>query len=164
LKNCTSAIKVRSLEQLIEFNKNHADIEMPYFGQDVLISAQQKGNLDSEEYKKALENVLRSNGPEGIDRAMDKYEIDAIIAPTGGPSWPIDVINGDHFMGGSSSPAARSGYPSITVPMGFIHNLPIGISFFAEAFSEAKLISFAYAYEQATKHRQPPKFIPTFAS
>lgn len=162
LKNCSLEINVRSLEHLIEFNKNHASREMPYFGQEVLISAQQKGDLNSEEYVKALENVLKSNGPEGIDRVMDKYKIDAIIAPTGGPSWPIDVINGDHFMGGSSSPAARSGYPSITVPMGFIHSLPVGISFFSEAFSEPKLIAFAYAYEQATKHRQPPKFIPTF--
>lgn len=162
LKNCTSEIKIRSLEQLIAFNKDHADKEMPFFGQEILIAAQEKGDLNSDEYKKALDNVLKSNGPEGIDRVMDKYNVDAIIAPTGGPAWPTDVITGDHFLGGSSSPAARSGYPSITLPMGFIHGLPIGISFFSEAFSEAKLISFAYAYEQATKHRKAPKFIPTF--
>ena len=162
LKNCSSDIKVRSLEQLIKFNTDHADKEMPYFGQEVLIAAQKKEDLNSEEYKKALENVLKSNGPEGIDRILAKHEIDAIIAPTGGPAWPIDVITGDHFLGGSSSPAARSGYPSITVPLGFIHSLPVGISFFAEAFSEPKLIGFAYAYEQATKHRKAPQFIPTF--
>lgn len=162
LKNCTSDIVIRSLEQLIAFNKDHADKEMPFFGQEILIAAQEKGDLNSDEYKKALDNVLKSNGPEGIDRVMDKYNVDAIIAPTGGPAWPTDVITGDHFLGGSSSPAARSGYPSITLPMGFIHGLPIGISFFSEAFSEAKLISFAYAYEQATKHRKAPKFIPTF--
>ena len=162
LKNCTSEINVRSLEQLIKFNKDHANNEMPYFGQEVLIAAQEKGDLNSEEYKKALDHVLKSNGPEGIDRVIDKYELDAIIAPTGSASWPIDVINGDHYIGGSSSPAARSGYPNITVPMGFIHKLPVGISFFAEAFSEPKLISFAYAYEQETKHRHPPEFIPTF--
>ncbi|MCK5208333.1 MAG: amidase, partial [Cyclobacteriaceae bacterium] len=162
LKNCSSDIKIRSLEQLIKFNKDHASKEMPFFGQEILIAAQEKGDLNSEEYKKAIENVLKSNGPEGIDRILDNYEIDAIIAPTGAPSWPIDVINGDHHMGGSSSPAARSGYPNITVPMGIIHELPVGISIFAEAFSEPKLISFAYAYEQATKHRKAPKFIPTF--
>ncbi len=162
LKNCSSDIKIRSLEQLIKFNTDHADKEMPFFGQEILIVAQKKGDLNSEEYKKALENVLQSNGADGIDRVLDKYEIDGIIAPTGGPAWPIDVITGDHFLGGSSSPSARSGYPSITVPMGFIHKLPVGISFFAEAFSEPKLIGFAYAYEQATKHRKPPEFFPTF--
>ncbi len=163
LENCSSDIKIRSLEQLIQFNTDHADKEMLFFGQEILIAAQEKGDLNTDEYKKAIENVLKSNGPEGIDRVMDKYEIDAIIAPTGGPSWPIDVINGDHHMGGSSSPAARSGYSGITVPTGFIHKLPVGISFFAEAFSEPKLISFAYAYEQATKHRKAPEFIPTFS-
>jgi len=162
LKKCSSDIKVRSLEELIKFNKDHAEKELPYFGQEILLNAQEKGDLNSEEYKKALEHVLKSNGPEGIDYVIDKYEIDVIIAPTGGPSWPVDVINGDHFMGGSSSPAARSGYPNITVPMGFIHDLPVGVSFFAEAFSEPKLIGFAYAYEQATKHRKPPEFFPTF--
>lgn len=161
-KNCSSDIKIRSLEELIKFNEDHADKEMPYFGQEILIAAQEKGDLNAEEYKKALAHVLKSNGPEGIDLVMNKYKVDAMIAPTGAPSWPTDVINGDNYMGGSSSPAARSGYPNITVPMGFIHHLPVGISFFAEAFSEAKLISFAYAYEQATKHRKAPKFIPTF--
>lgn len=161
-EKCTTDIKVRSLEELIEFNKKHAGKEMPFFGQEVLLEAQEKGDLDNDEYKNALENVLRSNGPEGIDKALGKYEIYAMIAPAGSPSWPIDLINGDHFIGGSSSPAARSGYPNITVPMGCIHGLPVGISFFAEAFSEPKLISLAYAYEQATKHRKAPNFIPTF--
>jgi len=162
LSNCPSSVKVRSLEELIRFNNDHANQEMPFFGQEILLAAQEKGDLNSDEYKKALENVLKSNGPEGIDRVLEKYDVDAIIAPTGGPSWPIDVINGDHFMGGSSSPAARAGYPNITVPMGFVHELPVGISFFAQAYSESKLIGFAYAYEQATKHRKAPKFIPTF--
>jgi amidase len=121
-----------------------------------------KGDLDSDEYKKAKEHVLKANGSDGIDKVLKKYELDAIIAPTNAPSWPIDVINGDHFIGGSSSPAARSGYPNITVPMGFVHGLPIGLSIFAEAWSEPKLISLAYAYEQATKHRKAPEFIPTF--
>ena len=161
-ESCSSAINVRSLEELIKFNQEHADIEMPFFGQEILIAAQAKGDLNSDEYKKALENVLKFNGPEGIDRVLDTYGIDAIIAPTGAPSWPIDVINGDHYIGGSSSPAARSGYPNITVPMGFVHGLPVGISFFAEAFSEPKLIGLAFAYEQATKHRKAPTFMPTF--
>ncbi len=162
LKNCSSDIKIRSLEQLIKFNTDHADREMPFFGQEVLVAAQEKGDLNTSEYKKALENVLKSNGPKGIDRVLEKYNIDAIIAPTGAPSSPTDLINGDHHLGGSSSPAARSGYPNITVPMGFIHDLPVGISFFAEAFSEAKLIGFTYAYEQYTKHRRAPEFKPTF--
>lgn len=162
LQNCPPAIKVRTLEDLIKFNLEHAASEMPYFDQEIFLEAREKGDLNSAEYLKALENVLKSNGPEGIDKAMEQYKLDAIIAPTGAPAWPIDVINGDHFMGGSSSPAAQSGYPNITVPMGFIHGLPVGISFFAEAFSEPKLIGFTYAYEQATKHRKTPEFLTTF--
>lgn len=161
-EGCTSDIPVRSMEELREFNEKNADREMPYFGQELVIEAQAKGDLNSEEYKKALEHVLRANGPEGIDRVMEKYELDAIIAPTTGPSWPTDWVNGDNYPGGSSSPAARSGYPNITVPMGFVHGLPVGISIFAEAFSEPKLISLAYAYEQATKHRAAPEFLSTF--
>jgi amidase len=162
LEKCPPEVKVRSLEELIKFNSEHASMEMPFFDQEILEAAQAKGSLDSAEYQEAVANVFKSNGPEGIDRVMDKYSIDAIIAPTGAPSWPLDVINGDHFMGGSSSPAARSGYPNITVPMGFIHGLPVGLSIFAEAFSESKLISFAYAFEQATQHRKAPSFLPTF--
>jgi amidase len=162
LQNCPPAIKVKTLEDLIKFNLEHAASEMPYFDQEIFLEAREKGDLNSAEYLKALENVLKSNGPEGIDKAMTKHRLDAIIAPTGSPAWPIDVINGDHFIGGSSSPAAQSGYPNITVPMGFIHGLPVGISFFAEAFSEPKLIGFAYAYEQATKHRKTPEFLTTF--
>ncbi len=162
LQNCPPAIKVRSLEDLINFNLEHAASEMPFFDQEIFLEAREKGDLNSAEYLKALENVLKSNGPDGIDKAMERYSLDAIIAPTGGPAWPIDVINGDHFMGGSSSPAAQSGYPNITVPMGFIHGLPVGISFFSEAFSEPKLIAIAYSYEQATKHRKAPEFLTTF--
>jgi amidase len=162
LRNCNSAVKSRTLEELIKFNIEHSEHEMPFFDQEIFLAAQQKGDYDSGEYKNALENVLRSTGPEGIDKVLGKYELDAIIAPTGAPAWPTDVINGDHYVGGSSSPAARSGYPNITLPMGFIHGLPVGISFFAGAFSEPKLIGFAYAFEQATKHRKAPEFILTF--
>ncbi len=162
LANCPDNISCRTLEDLIRFNNENSAQEMPFFGQEIFIAAQEKAGLDSDAYKKALDNVLKSNGPNGIDRVLDKYGIDAIIAPTGSPAWPTDVINGDHFIGSSSSPAARSGYPNITVPMGFIHGLPVGISIFAEAYSEPKLIGFAYDYEQATKHRKAPGFIPTF--
>jgi len=162
LRNCPSSVKYRSLEDLIEFNKQNADEAMPFFDQEIFIASQEMGDLNDDDYKNALENVLTANGPEGIDRVLDSYELDVIIAPTGAPSWPIDVINGDHYMGGSSSPAARSGYPNITVPMGFVHGLPVGLSFFAEAFSEPKLIGLTYAFEQYTKHRKPPEFIPTF--
>jgi amidase len=162
LRNCPSSVKYRTLEDLIEFNKQNADEEMPFFDQEIFIASQEMGDLNADDYKNALENVLTANGPEGIDRVLDNYELDVIIAPTGAPSWPIDVINGDHYIGGSSSPAARSGYPNITVPMGFVHGLPVGLSFFAEAFSEPKLIGLTYAFEQYTKHRKPPEFIPTF--
>jgi amidase len=150
------------LEDLIRFNSENTASELPYFGQEILEAAQEKGSLNDSDYQEALENVLKANGPEGIDRVLDKYSIDAIVAPTGAPSWPIDVINGDHFMGGSSSPAARAGYPNITVPMGYVHGLPVGLSIFAEAFSESKLVAFAYAFEQATLHRKAPSFLPTF--
>lgn len=161
LQKCSSDIQVRFLEELIEFNKTHANDEMPYFGQEIFLEAQKRGDLDSESYKKALAKELTANR-NGIDRIIKKHGLNAIISPTGGPAWPIDVINGDHFMGGSSSPAARAGYPNITVPMGFVHGLPVGISFFAGAFSEPTLIGIGYAYEQAAKHRKAPTFLPTF--
>ena len=162
LQKCPSTVTRRTLEDLIEFNKQNAEVEMPFFDQEIFIAAQEMGDLNSDDYKNALKNVLTANGPEGIDHVLEKYELDAIIAPTGAPSWPIDVINGDHYMGGSSSPAARSGYPNITVPMGFVHGLPVGLSFFAEAFSEPKLIGLTYTFEQYTKHRRSPEFLPTF--
>ena len=120
--------------------------------------AQAKGDLTSEEYKKALADSKRYTGKEGIDAIMDKHQLDALIAPTNGPSWTIDWVNGDHYTGGSSSPAAISGYPSISVPMGFVHELPVGISFFGRAWSEPVLLAIAYAYEQQTKHRKAPGF------
>ena len=135
---------------------------MPWFGQEIFEIAQQKGDLNSEEYLEALKNSKLFAGKEGIDKVMDEHNLDAIIAQTNGPAWTIDWVNGDHFSGGSSSPAAISGYPNITVPMGFVEGLPIGISFFGKAWSEPKLIEIAFAYEQATKHRLAPDFIPSF--
>jgi amidase len=152
---------VKSLQEIIAFNDAHKDQEMPWFGQEIMIQAQAKGPLTEKKYLDELANDLKMSRTDGIDATMDKYKLDAIIAPTGGPAWPTDLLNGDHFTGGSSTPAAVAGYPNINVPAGFSHNLPIGISFFGRAWSEPVLIRIAYAYEQATKHRRPPTFIPT---
>ena len=149
----------RTMSEIIEFNKKNADKEMPWFGQEIFELAEEKGDLNSEEYLEALKNSKLYAGKEGIDKVMEEHNLDAIIAQTNGPAWTIDWVNGDHFSGGSSSPAAISGYPNITVPMGFVEGLPIGISFFGKAWSEPKLIEIAFAYEQATKYRKAPGFI-----
>ena len=151
----------RSLEEIIEFNERNADRELPYFGQEVFVKAQEKGPLSSKEYLEALELTQRLSREEGIDAVMDEHELDAIIAPTGGPAWVTDLVTGDRFLGGSSSMAARSGYPNISVPMGFVHGLPVGISFFGRPWSEPTLISLVYSFEQATSARRPPEFLPT---
>jgi amidase len=152
---------VKSLADIIAYNDAHKDQEMPYFGQEIMIQAQAKGPLTEKKYLDALANDIKLSRTEGIDATMDKYKLDAIVAPTGGPAWTTDLINGDHFSGASSTPAAVAGYPNINVPAGFAHNLPVGVSFFGRAYSEPTLIRLAYAYEQATKHRRPPRFIPT---
>ena len=152
---------VKSLQEIIAFNDAHKDQEMPWFGQEIMIQAQAKGPLTEKKYIDELASNLKMSRTDGIDATMDKNKPDAIIAPTGGPAWPTDLINGDHFTGGSSTPAAVAGYPNINVPAGFSHQLPIGISFFGRPYSEATLIKIAYAYEQATKHRKPPQFVPT---
>ncbi len=152
---------MKTLEDLIHYNNEHAGDEMPYFQQEIFISAQEKGGLDSEDYQKALANVQRVSRKDGIDKVMNEHNLDAIAAPSGSAAWPIDVVNGDHFLGGSSSPAAMAGYPSITVPAGFVHGLPVGISFFASAYQEPQLIQIAYAFEQATQHRKAPEFKTT---
>ncbi|PYS90419.1 MAG: amidase [Acidobacteria bacterium] len=152
---------VRSLKEIIDFNDKHRAEELPYFGQDLMIKAQAKGPLTSKEYLLALAKNHRLSRTEGIDATLAKFRLDALIAPTGGPVWPTDLINGDHFTGGYSTPSAVAGYPHITVPAGYVAGLPVGLSFFAGAWSEPTLIKFAYAFEQATKLRQPPKFLPT---
>lgn len=149
---------VKSMEEIIEFNKNNANQEMPWFGQEIFLQAQEKGDLTSEEYLTSLRDSKRFAGKDGIDKVMEEHNLDAIIAQTNGPAWTIDWVNGDHFSGGSSSPAAISGYPNVTVPMGYIHGLPVGISFFGKAWSEPKLLKIAYAFEQLTKHRELPDF------
>jgi len=150
--------KIKNLEELIAFNKKDS-IEMEFYNQQYLEMAQEKDGLDSDDYKKILVEMLKGHREDGIDRVMNEHNLDAIIAPTGGPAWKTDHTNGDSFHVGSSSPAARAGYPNITVPMGFIENLPVGISFFGKAWSEPLLLEIAYAYEQGTKHRKVPKFL-----
>jgi amidase len=152
---------VKSLQDIIAYNEAHKDQEMPYFGQEIMIQAQAKGPLTEKKYVDALAGNLRQSRTEGIDATMDKYKLDAIVAPTGSPAWTTDLVNGDHFSGASSTPAAVAGYPNINVPAGFSHNLPVGISFFGRAYSEPTLIKLAYAYEQSTKHRRAPQFIPS---
>jgi amidase len=164
LAGLSPSVKVRTLKDIIDFNERNRDREMPYFGQEIMLMAQKKGPLSEKKYRDALaKNHLKSRA-RGIDAVMKKHRLDALIAPTTGPAWPTDLLNGDHFTGGSTTPAAVAGYPNINVPVGFVHGLPVGMSIFGTAWSEAKLISIAYAYEQATRHRAPPKFLPTIAA
>lgn len=151
----------KSLKELIEFNERNKEEEMPYFGQDIFIKSEAKGPLTSKEYLDALEANHRLSRSEGIDAVMDKFHLDAIVAPTAGPAWVNDIINGDHAAGGSSNAAAVAGYPDITVPAGFIFGLPVGISFFGRKWSEPVLLKIAYAFEQLTQARKPPHFLPT---
>jgi len=149
---------IKSIEELIAFNELDS-IELKYFNQKYLEMAQDKGDLTSEEYGEALAKMMKGYREEGIDRVMNEHDLDAIMAPTGSPAWKTDLINGDSNQLGSSSPAARAGYPNITVPMGYIDTLPVGISFFGRAWSEPILLEIAYAYEIGTKHRKAPRFL-----
>ncbi len=146
-----------TLEKLIAFNQREHEREMPYFEQEIFEKAQQKGPLTEPAYRKALAQNRRMSQAEGIDAVLKRHRVDAIIAPTAGPAWLIDEINGDHDTGGCSTPAAVAGYPHITVPAGFVHGLPVGISFFGTAWSEPALLKIAYGFEQATKARKPPR-------
>ncbi len=152
---------VHTLKEVIEFNERNHQKEMPYFGQDLFVRAEAKGPLTEKEYLEALEKNHRLARTEGIDATMNKYRLDAIVAPTGGPAWLTDLLNGDHVAGGSSNAAAVAGYPNINVTAGSIEGLPIGISFFGRAWSEPVLIRLAYSFEQATKARQAPRFLAT---
>ena len=163
LKLLSDDVWVHSMEDVIRFNEENEDRVMPYFGQEYMIAAQAKGTLREKKYKDALSKNLLLSRKNGMDKVISKHKLDAIIVPSGGPSWPIDLVNGDANNSDvvSSSPAAVAGYPHITVPAGFIFGLPVGISFFGKAWQDANLIKFAYAFEQATQYRRQPRYIPT---
>lgn len=150
--------KVRSLEHLIELTMADS-VAMHYFDHSILVQSQEKGDLNTKEYTEARAKMLLNIREKGIDRVMDENNLDAIIAPTGGPAWKTDLVNGDNFGTGSSSPAAQAGYPNITVPMGYIDGLPVGISFFGRAWSEPVLLEIAYSFEQGTQVRRKPEFL-----
>jgi amidase len=151
--------QVRTLADLIAFNEENKDREMPYFGQDLFLKAQEKGPLTDKEYVAALAANHSLSREHGIDGVMDKFHLDALFAPTGGPAWLTDLANGDHASGGSSNAAAVAGYPNINVPAGFLFELPVGISFFGRAWSEPTLLKIAYGFEQLIKARKPPQFL-----
>jgi len=147
----------KSLAQMIEYNKKHADIEMKYFAQELFEMAQEKGEITDKTYLDALAKAKLFTQKQGIDALLNKHKLDLIIAPSTSPAWKTDWVNGDHYLGSATSAAAISGYPHITVPMGYINGLPVGLSLFSGKLQEGNLIEVAFGYEQATKHRQPPK-------
>lgn len=152
---------VHTLKEVIDFNERNRSKELPYFGQDLFVKAEAKGPLTDKDYVDALAKNHQLARTEGIDALMDKHHLDAIVAPTGGPAWLTDLVNGDHVAGGSSNAAAVAGYPNINVTAGYLSGLPVGISFFGRAWSEPTLIKLAYSFEQATKARQAPRFLPS---
>lgn len=156
LAELPDSVKTRSLADVIDFNVVNASTELAYFGQDIFIAAEAKGPLTEPAYQQARRQARLAAREDGIDLLVRRHRLDAIVAPTNGPAWKIDLINGDHYAGGSSSPAAIAGYPNLTVPAGFVAGLPIGISFFGRAWSEPTLLRLGYAFEQLTQHRRPP--------
>ncbi len=152
---------LHNIDDIIKFNNEHQERVMPYFDQELFLMATEKGSIENNEYKDALKQCHRLAREDGIDKVLREYQLDAIVAPSGGNAWLIDYINGDHSLGGSSSAAAVAGYPNITVPAGYIYGLPVGISFFSGPFQEPELLKIAYAFEQLTKVRKSPVFLPT---
>jgi len=153
---------VKSLADLIAWNERERAREMPWFGQEIFVRAQKRGPLTDKKYLDARAKCIRLSRTEGIDAVMAKHRLDAIILPSNAPAWTTDLLNGDHFTGGNSSFAAVAGYPSITVPMGLVGELPVGLSFMARAWEEGKLIKLAYAFEQATRLRRGPKYLTAY--
>ena len=161
LSNLGPEARVHSLSELIAFNDENSSLVMPFFGQERMLLASEKGPLTEQVYLDALATNHRLARAEGIDAALLDHNLDAIVAPSGGPAWLTDYANGDSHSGGFSSLAAVAGYPHITVPAGTVYGLPVGISFFSTAFSEPVLLRLAYAFERATNYRRPPKFHKT---
>jgi amidase len=151
----------KTLADLIAWNDKNHDRELKYFGQEIFTQAQEKGPLTDDAYIEALAHCRRLSRTEGLDVVFAKEKLDALVAPTGSPAWTTDLVNGDHFLGASSTPAAVSGYPSISVPVGYVRGLPVGMSFIGTAWSEPTLVRLAYAYEQAVKPRRAPRFLAT---
>jgi amidase len=149
----------RSLAALIAYNAQHAAAEMPWFGQELFEQSEAKGPLTDKAYLNALSRNHRLSRGEGIDAALRAHRLDALLAPTGGPAWMTDLVVGDHFTGGYSTASAVAGYPHITVPAGLVHGLPVGMSFFAGAWAEPTLLAIAYAFEQSTTARRPPRYL-----
>ncbi|QYF92512.1 amidase [Massilia sp. PAMC28688] len=158
LKDYAPSAPIKNMADLIAYNLANRAREMPHFGQEHLVAANARAGLESKEYKEALANNHRYARAEGIDQVMREHQLDALVAPTGAPAWLTDFINGDHYGGSFSSPAAVAGYPHVTVPAGFVHGLPVGLSFVGGAWSDAALIAMAYDFEQATRHRKAPRF------
>jgi amidase len=161
LRELEPGASLDSLSDIIAFNETHAAEVMPHFGQGLLVEAQKRGALDDAGYKSALERVRRAARDEGIDRVVKEHRLDAIVAPSGSPAWLTDHILGDHFIGGSSTPAAMAGYPNVSLPVGSVSGLPVGMSMFGPAWSEPRLLSLASALEQATHARHAPQLETT---
>ena len=149
---------------MIAFNKAHADTVMPFFGQELFERAQAKGPLSEPAYRTARESARRLAGKEGLLAALARDRLDAIVAPSMSPAWPTDHVLGDHFVGAGYGMAAVAGTPSITVPVGDVHGLPLGLTIMGREYSEADLIALAYLIEQKMKSRRPPQFTPTLGS
>ncbi len=154
-------VPVRSLADLIDYNAANWQVEMPYFGQEIFEMAADLGGLNDPVYLAALAESHMLSRAQGLDAVLDQYDLDALVAPTGSPAWPTDVLNGDHFLGASSSPAAMAGYPLVSVPAGDSFGLPVNVTFMGRAYSEPALIALAYAFEQGTMHRTAPRMLPS---
>jgi amidase len=163
LKSLDTGARVHSMDDVIKFNEENRDLVLPYFGHERMTTALDKGSLKDKKYRDALKRNLRLTRKDGIDATMKKHKLDAIVVPSGGPAWVIDLANGDapNWDMESTSPAAVAGYPHITVPAGYVFGLPVGLSFFSTAWQEPTLIRLAYAFEQATQYRRQPRFLPT---